>query len=105
VSRDVASLPAGVSACAEPERALHQVPRVGEDVSLPTLRGAAQPVSAGTTGSTESEDGGMTEGSIVWVCVAGILVFAWMLSHLPPVNITRKDSEAQCAVEDYDDAA
>jgi hypothetical protein len=45
----------------------------------------------------------MTEGSIVWVCVAGILVFAWMLSHLPPVNITRKDSEAQCAAEDYDD--
>jgi hypothetical protein len=47
----------------------------------------------------------MTEGSIVWVCVAGILVFAWMLSHLPPVEITRRDTEAQCAVEDYDDAA
>jgi hypothetical protein len=99
----VASLPAGVSACAERERALHPLSGMGEDVSLPDLRGAAQPVSAGAAGITESEVSGMTEGTIVWVCVAGILVFAWMLSHLPPVNITRKDSEAQCAAEDYDD--
>jgi hypothetical protein len=100
VSRDVASLPTGVSACAERERALHSLSGMGEDVSLPTLRREAQPVSAGAAGITESEDGGMTEGSIVWVCVAGILIFAWMLSHLPPVNITRKDSEAQCAADE-----
>jgi hypothetical protein len=100
VSRDVASLPTGVSACAEQERALHPLSGVGEDVSLPPLRGAAQPVSAGTSGSTESEDGGMSEGSIVWVCVAGLLIFAWMLSHLPPVEITRRDTEAQCAADE-----
>jgi hypothetical protein len=32
---------------------------MGEDVSLPTLRREAQPVSAGAAGITESEDGGM----------------------------------------------
>jgi hypothetical protein len=79
---------------------VHPVSRVGKDLSLPPLRGEAQRLSAGLAGITESEDGGMTEGTIVWVCVAGILVFAWMLSHLPTIEISRRDTEAQCAADE-----
>lgn len=41
----------------------------------------------------------MTEGSMVWVCVAGILIFAWMLSHLPTIS----EYEDKSIVQQYKD--